>query len=348
MIMQSIIEKKYLDNMIILITGGTGEIGYIMTEYLLNTSVREIRILSRSEKKQYEMWEKFRQCLTDSSPRLVFYPGDVRNPDSLKEAFWGCDCVIHAAALKQVPVCELFPMEAYDINIRGTYNVLNESINASVPRCVCISSDKCSFPINTMGLSKAMMEKVAGSMARRSDKISSTRVVVARFSNALCSEGAVISTFEKEIKEKRPITITDPEMTRFFITKEEIVQTILFSMFYGKNGDIVVPKEDSACIGSIAEASKRIWGEAKIEVIGTRKGENRFETLVTEREACQAEQIASFFLIPSSNMNIGYEEYVSKGESSKKQAFAYTSDNTSQLCIERIEEIIRSEKGISI
>lgn len=318
----------------LLITGGTGSFGNAVMERFLDTDIKEIRIFSRDEKKQDDMRKKY------NSKKLAFYLGDVRNRDSLKNAMHGVDYIFHAAALKQVPSCEFFPLEAVKTNILGTENVLNVAIECGVKKVICLSTDKAAYPINAMGISKAMMEKV---FVAKSKTVSPEKTVICgtRYGNVMASRGSVIPLFIEQIKKGLPLTITDPEMTRFLMSLEEAVELVLFAFEFAQAGDIMVQKSPASTIGDLAQALKELFNvNNEIQIIGTRHGEKRYETLLTKEEYAVAEDLAGFFKVPADQRDLNYNKYFEDGDLRLTTVQEYNSDNTRKLTIEEIKETL--------
>lgn len=318
----------------LLITGGTGSFGNAVMERLLDTDIKEIRIFSRDENKQELMRKKY------NNDKLKFYLGDVRNLDSLKNSMYDVDYIFHAAALKQVPSCEFFPLEAVKTNILGTENVLNAAINYGVKKVICLSTDKAAYPINAMGISKAMMEKV---FVAKSKTVSQDRTLICgtRYGNVMASRGSVIPLLIEQIKSGQPLTITDSNMTRFLMSLEEAVELVLFAFEQGKAGDIMIQKSPASSIGDLAQALKELFNvNNEIKIIGTRHGEKRYETLLTKEEYIVAEDLGRFFKVPSDQRDLNYNKYFIEGNPQLSFINEYNSDNTRQLDIEEIKETL--------
>ncbi|MDA3884228.1 MAG: polysaccharide biosynthesis protein [Candidatus Delongbacteria bacterium] len=317
---------------ILLITGGTGSFGNAVLSRFLNTDIKEIRIFSRDELKQDDMRRRL------NNPKLKFYIGDVRNYDSIFEAMKGVDYVFHAAALKQVPSCEFFPLEAVKTNVLGTGNVVQAAVARKVKNVVVLSTDKAAYPINAMGISKAMMEKVAIAESRNvSDK--ETIISVTRYGNVMASRGSVIPLFIEQIKNGNPITITDPNMTRFLMSLEESVDLVLFAFKNAKQGDLFVQKADSSTLRDLAQALINLFkAKNKIQIIGTRHGEKRFETLLTREEMAFAEDLGGFFKVPADTRDLNYAKFFSKGEEVVEELTDYNSDNVNLLDVNGVEK----------
>ncbi|MFL0492903.1 polysaccharide biosynthesis protein [Bacillus sp. 179-I 2A5 NHS] len=316
----------------LLITGGTGSFGNAVMQRFLDTDIKEIRIFSRDEKKQDDMRKLY------SNDKLKFYLGDVRDLASVKNAMHGVDYVFHAAALKQVPSCEFFPLEAVKTNIIGTDNVLTASIEYDVKKVICLSTDKAAYPINAMGISKAMMEKV---FVAKSKTVSpeNTLICGTRYGNVMASRGSVIPLFIEQIKAGQPLTVTDPNMTRFLMSLEEAVELVVFAFQNSVAGDIMVQKSPASTIGDLAQAVKELFNvDNEIKVIGTRHGEKRYETLLTKEEYVVAEDLGGFFRVPADRRDLNYDKYFAEGNQKLTTVEEYNSDNTQILDIEQIKE----------
>jgi UDP-N-acetylglucosamine 4,6-dehydratase/5-epimerase len=320
---------------VLMITGGTGSFGNAVLRRFLQSPIREIRIFSRDEKKQDDLRKRY------SSPKLRFYIGDVRDPASLTNAMRGVNYVFHAAALKQVPSCEFHPMEAVRTNILGTENVLEAAIGHGVKRVVCLSTDKAVYPINAMGISKAMMEKVMVAKARSSGE--GTVICGTRYGNVMASRGSVIPLFAKQIRNGEPITITDPLMTRFMMTLDDAVDLVLYAFDHGSNGDIFVQKAPAATIHTLAQAVCEIMGHAdhEIRVIGTRHGEKLYETLLSREERVVAEDRGNYFRVPPDQRDLNYGIYVEQGEARISTAEDYHSHNTTRLDLAGMKALLQ-------
>lgn len=322
------------NNKTLLITGGTGSFGNAVLNRFLDTDIKEIRIFSRDEKKQDDM----RNQLKNS--KLKFYIGDVRDYSSIERAMHGVDYVFHAAALKQVPSCEFFPIEATKTNVFGTQNVIDAAVNNKVSKVICLSTDKAAYPINAMGISKALMEKVAIAASRNIIN-DSTTVCLTRYGNVMASRGSVIPLFVKQIKEGKDITITDPNMTRFLMSLEEAVDLVLFAFTNGNQGDLFVNKAPAGTIGDLAVALKELFNaDNEIKVIGTRHGEKLYETLCTREEMTKAQDMGDFYRIPADNRNLNYNMYFSEGETEVSRIEDYHSHNTEQLGVEGMKKLL--------
>ncbi|WP_186423839.1 MULTISPECIES: polysaccharide biosynthesis protein [Lacrimispora] len=320
------------EDKILLITGGTGSFGNAVLKRFLQTDIKEVRIFSRDEKKQDDMRHTYQ------SEKIKYYIGDVRDKDSLKNAMYGADYIFHAAALKQVPSCEFFPLEAVKTNILGTDNMLTAAIESGVNKVVCLSTDKAAYPINAMGISKAMMEKVIVSKARTISE-DKTTMCCTRYGNVMCSRGSVIPLFIDQIKQMRPLTVTNPDMTRFLMSLDEAVDLVLFAFEHGHTGDLFIKKADASTIGDLAQAIRELFdSKSEIKVIGTRHGEKIYETLMTEEEHMKAIDLGEYFRIPMDGRDLNYEKYFTEGDHRISSAQAYTSHNTRILNIEQIKE----------
>lgn len=308
----------------LLITGGTGSFGNAVLKRFLNTDIGEIRIFSRDEKKQDDMRKKY------NNDKLKFYIGDVRNKESVETVMRGVDYIFHAAALKQVPSCEFFPMEAVRTNVEGTNNVLNAAVQYGVKRIVCLSTDKAAYPINAMGISKAMMEKVIRAKAREV-KDSGTVISCTRYGNVMCSRGSVIPLFIDQIRAGKPITITDPHMTRFLMNLDEAVDLVLFAFENAKPGDLFIQKADASTIEDLAKGVQKLFGDTGIHIIGTRHGEKLYETLMTREERLNSEDMGDYFRISADERDLNYDKYFVNGEVKTQSDEAYTSHNTNRL-----------------
>ena len=328
-------DTSILKDKILLITGGTGSFGNAVVKRFLSTDIKEIRILSRDEKKQDDMRKHY------NNDKLKFYIGDVRDYNSIKDAFTGVDYVFHAAALKQVPSCEFYPIEALKTNVIGSDNVITACIEHKVKKAVFLSTDKATYPINAMGMTKALMEK---NVVARSRNLSNSDTIfcLTRYGNVMASRGSVIPLFLDQIKENKPITITNPNMTRFMMTLEEAVDLVLYAFSHGKQGDLYVQKAPSATIEVLAKAIIELKGNGnnKIEYIGTRHGEKLYETLVTSEEMIRAEDLGNYYRIHADNRDLNYEKYFSKGNKELNKDESYTSDNTHRLDIEEMKSLL--------
>tara|TARA_B100001059_G_C17819999_1_gene577662 strand:+ start:320 stop:1348 length:1029 start_codon:yes stop_codon:yes gene_type:complete len=328
-----------LKNKILLITGGTGSFGNAVLEQFLRTAVKEIRIFSRDEKKQDDMRKNY------SSKKIKFYLGDVRDKESIKLAIKDVDYIFHAAALKQVPSCEFYPMEAVKTNIVGTQNVIDLAIDAKVKKIICLSTDKAVHPINTMGISKALMEKVAISKSLDSQK---TIICITRYGNVIGSRGSVIPLFINSLIKNKPLTITDPSMTRFMMSLEEAVKLVFFALENGKSGEIFVQKSPAASIKNLSSALFQLLSKtrSKIVKIGIRHGEKIYETLLTKEEMSKAIDLGRFYKIPPDFRDLNYDKFVEKGARPYKKTDEYNSHNTKLLNIKEIKELLLNTPNI--
>lgn len=323
-----------MENKVLLITGGTGSFGYAVAQRYLNTKIKEIRILSRDEKKQEDM------RIACNNEKLKFYIGDVRDYNSIEGAFIGVDYVFHAAALKQVPSCEFYPMEATKTNVIGSDNVITACVKNGVKKAVFLSTDKAAYPINAMGMSKALMEK---NVIARSRQLGSTNTTLCltRYGNVMASRGSVIPLFLSQIANKKPITITNPDMTRFMMTLDDAVDLVMYAFEYAQQGDLFVKKASAATIGVLAQAVLDLKGcKIKPLYIGTRHGEKVYEVLVTQEEMIRAIDLGGFFKIPADNRDLNYDKYIEKGNSNLTISESYHSHNASRLDIEGMKEML--------
>lgn len=327
---------------VLLITGGTGSFGNaVLRRFLYTDHFKEIRIFSRDEKKQDDLRKEL------NNDKVKFYIGDVRDPLSVEYAVKGVDYIFHAAALKQVPSCEFFPMEAVKTNVIGTENVLNAAEKYEVKRVVVLSTDKAAYPINAMGISKAMMEKVAVAKSRNLDD-SKTIVCVTRYGNVMASRGSVIPLFLEQIKAGKPLTITDPKMTRFMMSLDDAVDLVWYAFENGMQGDLFVQKSPAATIETLAKAVIELTGnKSKIKVIGTRHGEKQYETLVNKEDMSKAYDLGNYFRIPADNRDLNYDKYFTEGDAKIKEFDEYHSDNTDRLSIEQMKNLLLNLKEIS-
>lgn len=326
-------------NKTLLITGGTGSFGNAVLNRFLCTDIGEIRIFSRDEKKQDDMRHCFQAKMPEVADKIKFYIGDVRSLESCRGAMYGVDYVFHAAALKQVPSCEFFPMEAVRTNVIGTDNVLTAAIEAGVECVICLSTDKAAYPINAMGISKAMEEKVAIAKSRTSGK---TRICCTRYGNVMCSRGSVIPLWIDQIESGNPITVTEPSMTRFIMSLEEAVDLVLFAFEHGENGDLFIRKAPACTIGTQAEAVCELFGGDKknIKVIGIRHGEKMYETLLTNEECAKAIDMGDFYRVPADNRGLNYDKYFREGDETRNVISEFNSSNTRLLSVEETKEKI--------
>ena len=331
---------------VLLITGGTGSFGNAVLNRFLRTDIGEIRIFSRDEKKQDDMRHDFQARMPEVANKIKFYIGDVRNKSTLKYAMKGVDYVFHAAALKQVPSCEFFPMEAVKTNVIGTDNTLDAAIDAGVKCVICLSTDKAAYPINAMGITKAIEEKIAVAKSRLSGD---TKICCTRYGNVMCSRGSVIPLWIDQIRKGNPITLTEPKMTRFIMSLEEAVDLVLFAFEHGQNGDILVQKAPACTIQTQAEAVKELFKhqapegtEPEIKVIGIRHGEKLYETLLTNEECAKAQDMGNFYRVPADNRDLNYDKYFSKGDTKREVLTEFNSNNTKLLTVEETKAKIAS------
>ncbi len=325
----------------LLITGGTGSFGNAVLNRFLRTDIGEIRIFSRDEKKQDDMRHDFQARMPEVANKIKFYIGDVRNKSTLKYAMMGVDYVFHAAALKQVPSCEFFPMEAVKTNVIGTDNVLDAAITAGVKCVICLSTDKAAYPINAMGITKAIEEKIAVAKSRLSGN---TKICCTRYGNVMCSRGSVIPLWIDQIRKGNPITLTEPSMTRFIMSLEEAVDLVLFAFEHGKNGDIMVQKAPACTMQTQAEAVCELFGGKKedIKIIGIRHGEKMYETLLTKEEAAKAIDMGNFYAVPADNRDLNYDKFFKEGDVKRATIDEFNSNNTYRLNLEETKAKIAS------
>ena len=331
------------ENKTLMITGGTGSFGNTVLNRFLKTDIGEIRIFSRDEKKQDDMRHDFQVRMPEVAEKIKFYIGDVRDIASVRNAMHGVDFIFHAAALKQVPSCEFFPIEAVKTNVLGTENVLTAAIEAGVKNVVCLSTDKAAYPINAMGTSKAMMEKVIVAKSRTVDP-EKTKICCTRYGNVMCSRGSVIPLWIDQIKAGNPITITDPTMTRFIMSLDEAVDLVLFAFEHGKSGDILVQKAPACTIKTQAEAVCELFGgdKNKIKVIGIRHGEKMYETLLTNEECARAFDMGNFYRVPCDKRGLNYDKYFNQGDTERNTLTEFNSNNTRILNVEETKAKIAS------
>lgn len=324
-----------------MITGGTGSFGNAVLNRFLDTDIKEIRIFSRDEKKQDDMRHEYQAKYPSIADKIKFYIGDVRNIDSLREATHGVDYIFHAAALKQVPSCEFFPMEAVKTNVIGTDNVLTAAIDAGVKSVICLSTDKAAYPINAMGITKAIEEKVAVAKSRNSRN---TKICCTRYGNVMCSRGSVIPLWIDQIRNGNPITVTEPSMTRFIMSLEEAVDLVLFAFEHGENGDLLIQKAPACTIKTQAEAVCDLFGGNKedIKVIGIRHGEKMYETLLTNEECAKAVDMGNFYRVPADNRSLNYDKYFKDGDEERNTLTEFNSNNTRMLNLEEVKEKLLS------
>lgn len=327
-------------NKILMITGGTGSFGNAVLNRFLETEIKEIRIFSRDEKKQDDMRKKY------NNDKIKFYIGDVRDIQSIRNAIHGVDYIFHAAALKQVPSCEFFPLEAVKTNVIGTDNVLTAAIDEGVKKVICLSTDKAAYPVNAMGTSKAMMEKV---FVAKSRTVSPEKTVICgtRYGNVMCSRGSVIPLFIEQIKSGKPLTITEPKMTRYIMSLDEAVELVLFAFENAESGDIMVQKAPACTIEDLAKAVKEIFNaDNEIKIIGIRHGEKMYETLLTNEECAHAIDMGNFYRVPCDKRDLNYEKYFSKGNEKRNVLKEYNSKNTQILNVNQVKEKLLSLKYV--
>lgn len=327
----------------LMITGGTGSFGNAVLNRFLDTDIKEIRIFSRDEKKQDDMRHEYQLKYPEASSKIKFHIGDVRDIQSVKNAMYGVDYIFHAAALKQVPSCEFFPIEAVKTNVLGTENVLTAAIEAGVKKVICLSTDKAAYPINAMGTSKAMMEKVIVAKSRTVDP-EKTAICCTRYGNVMCSRGSVIPLWIDQIADNKPITITEPTMTRFIMSLEEAVDLVLFAFEHGESGDILVQKAPACTIETQAKAVMKLFGgkEEDIRVIGIRHGEKMYETLLTNEECARAFDLGNFYRVPCDKRDLNYDKYFKEGNTERNKLSEFNSNNTNLLSVDEVVEKIYS------
>ncbi|MBQ3022822.1 MAG: polysaccharide biosynthesis protein [Clostridia bacterium] len=324
----------------LLITGGTGSFGNAVLNRFLKTDIKEIRVFSRDEKKQDDMRHEFQAKMPEAANKIKFFIGDVRDYNSLKGAMYGVDYIFHAAALKQVPSCEFFPLEAVKTNVIGTDNVLSAAIEAGVEKVICLSTDKAAYPVNAMGTSKAMMEKVAVAKARTVSP-EKTSICCTRYGNVMCSRGSVIPLWIEQIKKGEPITITEPNMTRFIMSLEEAVELVLFAFENATSGDIMVQKAPACTIEVLAKAVKELFdkeNKSQIKIIGIRHGEKMYETLLTNEECANAIDMGDFYRVPADKRDLNYDKYFKDGDKDRNPLTEFNSNNTDLLDVEAVKE----------
>ena len=328
--------KGMFEGKTLLITGGTGSFGNAVLRRFLDTEIAEIRIFSRDEKKQDDMRHLY------NNPKIKYYIGNVRDIQSVKDAMHGVDYIFHAAALKQVPSCEFFPMEAVRTNVIGTDNVLTAAIEAGVKKVICLSTDKAAYPINAMGTSKAMMEHVTFANARVAAERGGTVICCTRYGNVMCSRGSVIPLFIDQIRAGNEITVTDPAMTRFLMNLDEAVELVKFAFLHGNPGDLFIQKSPASTIETLAKAVQNLFGDTGIRVIGTRHGEKLYETLMTREERVRSEDMGNYYRVAADNRDLNYDQYFIKGKVRTEADEPYTSHNTVQLSVEETMEKIQT------
>ncbi len=325
-------------NKTLMITGGTGSFGNAVLNRFLKTDIGEIRIFSRDEKKQDDMRHEFQATMSELSEKIKFFIGDVRDLASVKNAMHGVDYIFHAAALKQVPSCEFFPIEAVKTNVLGTDNVLTAAIEEGVKTVICLSTDKAAYPVNAMGTSKAMMEKVVVAKSRTVSP-EETKICCTRYGNVMCSRGSVIPLWIEQIKQGKPITVTEPSMTRFIMSLDEAVDLVLFAFEKGVSGDILVQKAPACTIGVLAQAVKELFDcQDDIKVIGIRHGEKMYETLLTNEECSGAVDLGDFYRVPSDKRGLNYDKYFKEGDIKRNPLSEFNSNNTDLLDVEQVKE----------
>ncbi len=328
----------------LLITGGTGSFGHTVLKHFLTSDIGQIRIFSRDEKKQDDMRHDLQRLHPEHADKVKFYIGDVRDKQSIKDAMNGVDFIFHAAALKQVPSCEFFPMEAVRTNIIGTDNMLHAAIEAGVKRVVCLSTDKAAYPINAMGISKAMMEHVITANARVAAETGGPVICCTRYGNVMCSRGSVIPLFIDQIKAGKEITITDPGMTRFLMNLDEAVDLVQFAFENANPGDLFVQKSPASTIGDLAKAVQQLFGDTGTKIIGTRHGEKLYETLMTQEEMLRSEDMGNYFRVAADNRDLNYDKFMVNGTVNTMAETSYTSHNTQRLDVEgTVKKILTTE-----
>ena len=318
----------------LMITGGTGSFGNTVLKHFLTSDVGQIRIFSRDEKKQDDMRHDLQAKYPEHASKVKFYVGDVRDPQSIADAMPGVDYIFHAAALKQVPSCEFFPMQAVRTNVMGTDNMLHAAVRYGVKRVVCLSTDKAAYPINAMGISKAMMERVIYANARVAAERGGTVICCTRYGNVMCSRGSVIPLFIDQIHKGNPITITDPNMTRFLMNLDEAVSLVNFAFEHANPGDLFIQKSDASTIGDLAKAVQRLFGDTGTNIIGTRHGEKLYETLMTREERLRSEDMGNYFRVAADSRDMNYDKFIVKGEVHTMADESYTSHNTTRLDVD--------------
>ena len=328
----------------LMITGGTGSFGNTVLKHFLHTDIGQIRIFSRDEKKQDDMRHDLQARFPEYAGKVKFFIGDVRNVQSVRDAMPGVDYIFHAAALKQVPSCEFFPMEAVRTNVEGTDNVLHAAVEAGVKRVVCLSTDKAAYPINAMGISKAMMERVIYANARVAAERGDTVICCTRYGNVMCSRGSVIPLFIDQIKAGNPITITDPNMTRFLMNLDEAVDLVKFAFENANPGDLFIQKADASTIGDLAKAVQQLFGDTGTSIIGTRHGEKLYETLMTREERLRSEDMGQYFRVAADNRDLNYDKFFVQGNVRTMADESYTSHNTTRLDVEgTVQKILTTD-----
>jgi len=328
----------------LMITGGTGSFGNTVLKHFLTTDIGEIRIFSRDEKKQDDMRHELQAKYPGCANKVKFYIGDIRNIQSIKDAIYGVDYIFHAAALKQVPSCEFYPMEALRTNVIGTDNLLHAAMDEGVKKVVCLSTDKAAYPINAMGVSKAMMERVVYANARVAAQRDGTIICCTRYGNVMCSRGSVIPLFIEQIKSGNPITITDPNMTRFLMNLDEAVDLVKFAFENANPGDLFIQKSDASTIGDLGRAIQSLFGDTGTQVIGTRHGEKLYETLMIREERLRSEDMGKYYRVAADSRDLNYDKFVVNGEVQTMADESYTSHNTNRLDVEEtIQKILTTD-----
>jgi UDP-N-acetylglucosamine 4,6-dehydratase len=335
---------EYFKEKTLMITGGTGSFGTTVLKRFLTSEIEEIRIFSRDEKKQDDLRHELQAKYPGHSEKVRFFIGDVRDFNSIRDAVDGVDFIFHAAALKQVPSCEFFPIEAVKTNVLGTENMLNAAIQAKVKNVVCLSTDKAAYPINSMGISKAMMEKVIRANALRAVEKGGTVISCTRYGNVMCSRGSIIPLFIDQIKAGKPITITDPNMTRFLMNLDEAVDLVMFAFEHAKPGELFVQKSDASTIGVLGQAVRRLFGDTGIKIIGARHGEKLFETLLTNEERVRSEDMGDYFRVTPDERGLNYDKFLATYGAVTQADDAYTSHNTTRLDVDgTVKKILTTE-----
>lgn len=328
----------------LMITGGTGSFGNTLLKHFVMTDIGQIRIFSRDEKKQDDMRHELQTNYPEYAEKVKFYVGDVRDYRSVEDAMPGVDYIFHAAALKQVPSCEFFPMQAVKTNVEGTDNVLRAAIKEGVKKVVCLSTDKAAYPINAMGISKAMMEHVAFANARIAAERGDTIICCTRYGNVMCSRGSVIPLFVEQIRAGNPVTITNPAMTRFLMNLDESVELVKFAFEHGDPGDLFIQKSDASTIGDLAKAVQKLFGDTGTKIIGTRHGEKLFETLMTREERLRSENLGEYYRVVADTRDLNYDQFFVRGEVETQAEESYTSHNTKRLDVDGIiEKLLKTE-----
>ena len=333
-------------NKTLLITGGTGSFGNTVLKHFLKSDIGQIRIFSRDEKKQDDMRHDLQAMYPEYAHKVKFYIGDVRQYQSIKDAMVGVDYVFHAAALKQVPSCEFFPMEAVKTNIIGTDNVLHAAIEEKVSKVVCLSTDKAAYPINAMGISKAMMEHIVFANARVAAERGNTVICCTRYGNVMCSRGSVIPLFVDQIKAGKPITITNPNMTRYLMNLDEAVDLVMFAFEHANPGDLFIQKSDASTIEVLAKAVQSLFGDTGTMIIGPRHGEKLYETLMTSEERARSEDMGGYYRVCADSRDLNYDKFVREGQANAFEDEPYTSHNTKLLTVEETVEKIKGTEFI--